>query len=378
MATRIDINRNIIEWAITRAGYEIHEYLMSNPIVKEWLDNSKKPTVKQLENFSKNVHVPFGYMFLNEPPQEELKIPFFRTGKGITNQVSLNVYHAVQIVQKRQAWLTDYLINEGYDKLDFVGRMNIDSPVNEIVLDIRKTLSLQLNWASKHNNWERALEHLTLQIEEAGIIMNFSGVVGNNNRRKITVEECRGFVIVNEFAPFMFINSADAKAAQMFTIIHELAHVWVGQSAGFDFTNMLPANDPIEILCDNVAAEFLVPKDYLISIWNEEKNFKKLNRIFKVSPIVVARRALDLGLISKSRFFSFYNSYINEFKNKKKQQGGGGNFYATAKKRISLRFASYINNAVNENKLLYTDAFKLTGLKGGTYTNFIKEHLYQV
>ena len=51
MATRLDIKNNIIEWAIARAGYEIQEYLMNNPMVKEWLDNSKKPTIKQLEKF---------------------------------------------------------------------------------------------------------------------------------------------------------------------------------------------------------------------------------------------------------------------------------------------------------------------------------------
>ncbi len=376
MATRLDIKKNIIEWAIARAGYEMQDYLMNNPMVKEWLDNSKKPTIKQLEKFSNNVHVPFGYMFLEEPPQEELKFPFFRTQKGKTNKVSLNVYHAIQIVQKRQTWLTEYLINQGYDQLPFVGKFGVASDLTEIILDIRRTLDLEIDWASKHRNLESALNHLSLHIEEAGIMMNFSGVVGNNNRRKIKVEECRGFVIVDAYAPFMFINSSDAKAAQMFTIIHELAHIWLGESAGFDFKNMLPASDPVETLCDQIAAEFLVPKAYFLSQWQKEQNFKELNKIFKVSPIVIARRALDLGLIKQPYFFKFYNDYINDFRFKKENQGGGGNFYATTKKRVSLRFASYINNAVKENKLLYKDAYRLTGLKGETYNKFIQEHLY--
>jgi len=91
-----------------------------------------------------------------------------------------------------------------------------------------------------------------------------------------------------------------------------------------------------------------------------------------------ARRALDLNLMSKPTFFHFYNNYIAEFKNKKENQSSGGNFYATAKKRISLRFASYVNNAVNENNLLYRDAYKLTSLKGDTYEKFVNEYLYQV
>ncbi len=376
-ATRVDINKNLIEWAIIRDGHEIKEYLDANPKVKQWLTEDKKPTVKQLEDFSRKIHVPFGYLFLKEPPKEELNFPFFRTGKEATDQVSLNVYDIVQQVQKRQDWLSEYLQEEDHEPLEFVGKFNLETPFKEIVNDIRKTLGLQTNWAGYHNTWERALEFLTIQIEEIGIVTNFSGIVGNNTRRTINVNECRGFVLVDDFAPFMFINSADAKAAQMFTIIHELAHIWIGQSAGFDMQKLLPADDPIELLCDKVAAEFLVPQDYLLSIWQEEKDFQKLNRVFKVSPIVVARRALDLSLISKNDFFSFYNNYINQINNLKLNRGSGGNFYATAKKRVSLMFASFVNNAVKEQKILYRDAYKLTGLKGDTYANFIKEYLYQ-
>lgn len=375
--TRVDINRSLIEWAIIRDGHEIEEYLDANPRVNQWLTGDKKPTVKQLEDFSRKIHVPFGYLFLEEPPKEELNFPFFRTGKEATDQVSLNVYDIVQQVQKRQDWLSEYLQEEDHEPLEFVGKFSLETPFKEIVNDIRKTLGLQINWAGYHNTWERALEFLTIQIEEIGIVTNFSGIVGNNTRRTIDVNECRGFVLVDDYAPFMFVNSADAKAAQMFTIIHELAHIWIGQSAGFDMQKLLPADDPIELLCDKVAAEFLVPQNYLLSIWQEEKNFQKLNRVFKVSPIVVARRALDLNLISKNDFFGFYNNYINQIKNLRLNSGGGGNFYATAKKRVSLMFASFVNNAVKEQKILYRDAYKLTGLKGDTYANFIKEYLYQ-
>ena len=140
---------------------------------------------------------------------------------------------------------------------------------------------------------------------------------------------------------------------------------------------MLPANDPIELLCDEIAAEFLVPGKLLNKVYQTEQRIKVLSRQFKVSPIVIGRRLLDLGLINKNTFFRFYNDYINFINQKKENQEAGGNFYATAKKRISLRFANYINNAVNENKLLYRDAYRLTSLKGDTYSRFMKEQLFQ-
>jgi Zn-dependent peptidase ImmA (M78 family) len=378
MPVRVEnINNHIIEWAIARAGFELQDFLQKFPKVEQWLEGSKYPTVKQLENFSERVHVPFGYMFLETPPHEDISFPFFRTGQNETDRVSLNVFHTIQMLEDRQEWLVEYLKEIDADPLGFVGKYTHKSDYKEVGRDIRATLSLSLDWASKHPNWERALDHLALQIEEAGIIITFNGVVGNNTSRKIKVEECRGFVLVDEFAPFIFVNARDAKAAQMFTIVHELAHIWIGKSAGFDMKELIPADHAIEHFCNKVAAEFLVPEEYLRRKWTETKDFAKLSKIFKVSSIVIARRALDLQLISKSHFFTFYHQRMAFFQSKKENQGSGGNFYATAKKRVGLRFAGYVNQAVKENKLLYRDAYRLTNLKGNTYREFVKEHLFQ-
>ncbi len=377
MSTRVEnINKELIEWAIIRNGNSLEEFYAQNPNVESWIKGEKLPTVKQLENFTHKVHVPFGYMFLPQPPNEIIPLPFFRTGKSHTNKVSLNVFHTIQIIQDRQNWLTEYLDELNFAELDFVGKFSINDNYIDIVNDIRNVLKLELDWASKHNNWEEALDYLTLKIEDVGIVVTFNGVVGNNTHRVIDTNECRGFVLVNKKVPFLFINSADAKAAQMFTIIHELAHVWLGESAGFDNANLLPAEDPLELLCDKVAAELLVPEIYFLKKWETTHNFKYLSRIFKVSPVVIARRALDLQLINFPQFIQFYDEYMNEFKERKDRQSSGGDFYATTKRRLSLRFAAFVNNAVKENKLLYRDAYKLTNMKGETYNKFVNEYLY--
>ncbi|AZI32455.1 ImmA/IrrE family metallo-endopeptidase [Kaistella carnis] len=377
MSTRIEnINKELIEWAIIRNGNSVEEFYSQNANVESWINGEKFPTVKQLETFTHKVHVPFGYMFLPKPPNETIPLPFFRTGKNSTNKVSLNVFHTVQIIQDRQNWLTEYLEDLHFPQLDFVGKFSINDDYIDIVNHIRNVLKLELDWASKHNKWEEALDYLTIKIEEAGIIVTYNGIVGNNTHRVIDVNECRGFVLVNKKAPFLFINSADAKAAQMFTIMHELAHVWLGESAGFNNANLIPADDPLEILCDKVAAELLVPEIYFLKKWKTSQNFKYLSKIFKVSPIVIGRRALDLKLITFQQFIRFYNEYMNEIKERKDRQSSGGDFYATTKKRISLRFAAFVNNAVKENKLLYRDAYKLTNMKGETYNKFINEYLY--
>jgi len=377
MKTEIDVNPHMISWAITRAGFQLQDFLNDHPNVLKWLEKIKSPTVKQLEDFAKSVHIPFGYLFLNEPPSEEIPFPFFRTGKSAPkNNVSLNVYDTILILQRRQDWLVDYLIENGQGPLAYVGKYTADANYRTIVADIRNNLKLDPEWAKNFKTHEDTLNHITDKIEAAGIIVNFNGVVENNTHRPIPVEECRGFVLVNPIAPFMFVNAADAKAAQLFTIVHELAHVWLGESAGFNNEQLLPANDPIEKLCDLVAAEFLVPEDSFITLWNKQQDVTALSRYFKVSPLVIARRALDLGVLSKPAFFTFYNEFMERFRLKKEEQGSGGNFYATARKRISVSFASYVNQAIKQDKILYRDAYRITGLKGDTYNNFVTQHLY--
>jgi Zn-dependent peptidase ImmA (M78 family) len=376
MKNKIDINPDILTWAVKRAGYNVDDFIPVFPEFKDWLDKNKKPTLRQLQNFARKVHVPFGYLFLQQPPKEELPIPFYRTTKNNFDNVSVNLYDTVLRVKQRQEWLTEYLKDNEFEPLFFVGKYNIHGDYQVIASDIRNTLGLDEQWAGYFPNWEEALDYLTQKIEDIGIIVIFNSVVGNNTHRPIDVEECRGFVLVDNYAPFMFINAADSKAAQMFTILHELAHIWTGESAGFDFRQLQPADDPIEKLCDKTAAEFLVPYTSFEEHWTGKKEYKYLSKYFKVSPIVVARRALDLGKITREEFFSFYNEYMASIKNKKQNQPGGGDFYRTARKRISPTFAAHVDHAVKSGQLLYRNAYKLTDLKGDTFHKFFKDYMY--
>jgi Zn-dependent peptidase ImmA (M78 family) len=375
MGPRIAIKAEQIIWAITRAGYDVQEFLRKSPRVEAWLEQEKKPTVRQLEAFSRQVHVPFGYLLLDQPPEESLPIPFFRSQKPASTDISLHVADTVRMLKRRQDWLVDYLEESGADPLPFVGANTHRDPIEKVVRAIRSHLGLAEDWARTQRSYAAALNLFSQKIEELRVIVTFNSIVGNNTRRPIPVEECRGLVLVHPLAPFLFVNSADAKSAQIFTLAHELAHIWLGKSAGFDLAGWQPAADPVERFCDGVAAELLVPKKLFLDRWKEKPDFKQLARQFKVSPIVIARRALDLKLVSRKDFFSFYNDYSRRLKNLPKKSGGGGDFYATARKRISPTFAGYINAAVRQESLLHREAYQLTGLKGDTYANFMDKLL---
>jgi len=372
---RIEVAPKVLEWVLARASTRI-DLESKFPRHKEWLEGTKQPTLRQLEELAKAASVPFGYLLLPEPPRERLPIPFFRTlDKGIASEPSPELLETVQIMQQRQAWMREYLIEQGHDPLPFVGFASPKDHPSAVAGKIRETLGLPPNWASRYSTWSAALQALKDKIEDAGILLSTSGIVGNNTRRKLCVEEFRGFVLVDEYAPLIFINANDAKAAQMFTLAHELAHIWLGSSAIFDLRDMQPADNITERACDQIAAEFLVPQDALRKEWfslnRDPEPFRKLARRFKVSKVVIARRAQDLGLISREEFFNFYRDYQERERLRMSDQEGG-HFYAAQRVRLGRRFSEAIVRMAKEGKLLYHEAYRLTGLYGKTFERFAK------
>lgn len=156
-------------------------------------------------------------------------------------------------------------------------------------------------------------------------------------------------MLVDDYAPLVFVNGADGKAAQMFTLAHEIAHVWFGSSAAFDLRQLQRALDETEQACNRVAAEFLVPAEELRDAWGHVRNrpdrFSALALRFKVSEIVAARRALDLGLVSKNAFFAFYEDYQDQWLDAARKKQAGGDFYANQNLRIGRRFAEAVVRA---------------------------------
>jgi len=122
VSTRVDVNNEVLTWAIDRAGYDLPTFFEKYPPIIKWLEGEKRPTVKQLEEFSKKVHVPFGYLFLPQPPEEKLPIPFFRSNGDQAEKVSINVYDTILLLQQRQDWLRDYLLDNDNEPLPFVGK----------------------------------------------------------------------------------------------------------------------------------------------------------------------------------------------------------------------------------------------------------------
>jgi Zn-dependent peptidase ImmA (M78 family) len=370
--TRVVINRSILDWALKRTDNPA-AVERKFPKLSRWLQG-EAPTLRQLEAYAKATFVPLGYFFLPKPPEEQFPIPYFRTlDNDIPYTPSTNLIETVQIMERRQAWMREYLIERGYEPLPFVGSVKLGNTPTQIAQEIRRVIGVQEEWASNQPTWTSALRDLMKKAEDAGILVAVSGIVGNNTRRKLDTNDFRGFVLVDEYAPLVFINGTDGKAAQMFTLAHELAHIWLGSSAAFDLRELRPADDETEQTCNRVAAEFLVPESRLREFWNsahqDPELFQAIARRFKVSELVAARRALDLGLIKKDKFIDFYNTYLERERKTSSQEGG--NFYATQNLRLGRRFGETVVQAVKEGRLLYREAYRLTGLYGKTFEQYV-------
>lgn len=364
----------MITWAISRAGFDVDAYLEKNPHVKAWKDGEKKPTVRQLEAFADKVYIPYGFLMMEKQLDEKCPIPFFRT-KTKGSHFYLNVYEAVITMQNRQHWLSEYLSANDYDKPEFVGCYSNERDKSKVTEAIRTILDLSPDWAFDLQSSGAAINLMVRKMESVGCIVMFQSMIGFQAKRKIPVSECRGFTLVDEHVPCVFINNDDAPGAKLFTLVHEFVHIMMGESVGNGGDETQKEDNELEQFCDAVAAEFLMPENLFRDVWERRKgDFKRVAAPFKVSGLAVARRAMTLGLITEERFFA-YHKWLSSLPLPPKHNGGSGDFYATAKKRLGYAFLVHVRNAINSNQLLYRDAYALTGYRGDSFNKLINDHL---
>ena len=374
----ITLQPAVLRWARERARLDVAELARKVGVrperVTEW-EMSGAITVVQADKLAHRTYTPVGFLYLDEPPEDRLPISDFRTRRGDALQrPSPDLLETVYLMQRRQAWMHDDLVEEESDPLGFVGAHGLDSPPRRVADAMRDALRLTDGWAAAVGTWSDALRRLRNRIEDAGVLVVFNGIVGNNTRRKLDPDEFQGFALVDEYAPLVFVNSADFKAAQMFTLAHELAHIFVGADGVSRFEALQPPDDETEDFCNSAAAEFLVPARDLRRFWVEirrrEDRYEAIAKRFKVSQVVAARRSMDLGLIIRDDFFDFYERRLDDERGQSRSDGG--DFWNSQNTRIGRRFGEAIVRAVREDRLLYREAYALTGLKGETFEKLIE------
>jgi Zn-dependent peptidase ImmA (M78 family) len=374
--TRVAVNPDLLRWARERSRIEPLELVTRFPKLPAWENAEAQPTLKQLESYARATYAPIGFFFLPEPPQEPLPIPDFRTiADRPLARPSPNLLDTIYVCQERQAWYREFATVSNQDPLEFIGSLTIQTPPAEAAAVIGRALGF--DWEARRDcpTWTEALRRLIDQADQMGTLVMVSGVVLNNNRRHLDPEEFRGFAMVDPLAPLVFINGADSNAAQMFTLAHELAHIWIGASALSDATAGATPDQAIERWCNRVAAELLVPIDALRASLDDGERLpdtlSRLARTFKVSTLVVLRRLFDAGRLEQRAFRRAYTMELQRLADLR--QGTGGDFYRTTTARVSRRFSRALVESTLEGRTLYGEAFRMLGIsKTSTFNEFAR------
>jgi Zn-dependent peptidase ImmA (M78 family)/transcriptional regulator with XRE-family HTH domain len=369
MVNRVSVAPHMLRWARERSGQSLDDLASKFPKLEEWESGEAQPTMRQLEKYAAATYTPVGYLFLPEPPHEEVPVPDFRTFR---DQAVLtptpDLLETIYLCQQRQDWYRDYAKAHQLGRVALVGSLRQVDDAMDAADQLRDVLGFGLARRVYFSSWTDALSGLAEHAEAAGVLVMINGVVGSNTHRKLNPDEFRGFALVDELAPFVFVNGADYKAAQIFTLAHELAHVALGGSAVSrpDLAE-LDVGDDTERWCNHVAAELLVPRSSIEDEYDSSEDLTaELNRLakfYKVSTLVVLRRIYDAGLMTRAKFQTAYPVELSRVLDLAARRGDGGNFYNTQPVRISKKFARALISDTTEGRTLYRDAFRLIGSK---------------
>lgn len=376
----VSVSPDILCWVKQQVSPDVDASILD--LLNQWILKKKVPKSNEVLKVSNATKIPFGYFFLKYPPKEECALIHCRTIDSVSvNTPSRELIDTYNIMTNAQNLMSEY--NEEIlelSPLPFVGRFDINSSVEDVVTDIRQNLQVNAAWFKKFSKVNDAFNFLKNKISNIGILVMQNGVVGNNNNRKLNLDEFRAFTLIDKYAPLIFINSNDSVNGKIFSLIHELAHIEIGENNLFndDFSDMVVSRQ--EKFCNAIAAEFLVPKKIFIEQWskiaeNLEIKFSELAGFFKCSTLVVARRALDFGFISSQIYNEISTQSKAEFeksKKLKKYSKPRGNCYNTLQSRWDKNFIMALDNSTKNGETRYVDAYRIVGLKGETFHELVE------
>lgn len=384
MNVRVDVRPNVFEWARVRSGIDAETWAERFPRFEAWSSGEAAPTLKQLEEFARKTHTPVGYFFLDEPPLEAVPIPDFRTVRdrpvgADSDAVPADLLDVIYTCQARQEWYRDHQLRNGEPPLGFVGTATTGDSVTDVVAQLRDLLDWGIESRISCRSWEAALTWLREHAEAAGVLVMISGIVGSDTHRTLDPQEFRGFALVDPYAAVVFVNGADSKAAQVFTLAHELAHLWLGQTALSDLDPRSVRANAVERWCNQVAAEFLVPMDEFRADFDPDadrrEQMQALAERFRVSTQVILGRMREAGALG-------WNEYLAELDLERArvaafvtERGGGGNYYNTKPVQVGKRFARALVASALEGHTSYSEAFRMLGMKKAATFDRLAERL---
>ncbi len=375
-----NITPKVIEWARKTAGFSLED--ASDKIgrtvdeISKWETGELKPTIAQARKASELYHRPLATLFLPKPPKDfSVLKDFRRLPEDFPEEFSSSLRFMIRRTQQKQAWLSEFLKEEGIAPLEITGSVSAETKAEDLALKIRKMLNLKHDDLRRCRNRSDALKLWINAAEKMGI---FVFQAGNMQYEKIGLEEARGFALTDGFAPFIFLNYQDAKVAQIFTLAHEIAHIFLNEPG---VSNLWPRGKiasgagKVETYCNYVAAEVVLPQKEFSAMWYEQDSSKPIyyrieecSKNLKVSREVVARRLLIMRKITQKKYIELAEKFHREWleykaQGKAKALKGGPHPYLMRTINNGRSFSRIVLSAYQEGRISGRDTSDLLRIK---------------
>ncbi|MCV9388943.1 ImmA/IrrE family metallo-endopeptidase [Reichenbachiella ulvae] len=370
MAEKAYITPKVLKWARESAKMSLEEAASkvnkSAEQLSAWEEGEEFPTIRQAEKLAKSYKRPFALFFLPEIPNDFQPLQDFR--KSDSKNLTTGSIFIIREIQQKQNWLSEVMEESGESKLSFIGKFSLNNSPTEVAEDIIKTLGISRNM----NGQESSVKYWVDQIEANGIFVSRTSFI--HSRLLLDKDELQGFAIADPYAPFVFVNSQDWDAPQLFTLIHELAHLWIAETGISNDVEMDSNNsNPIERFCNEVAASVLMPEELIKSfdyrVYDNSKSVFRTAKTLGVSSFALIVRALNLSIISfdhyqtlKAQVQNDFNEFLvreEEKKQKAKQREGGPNPYLLRVNKNSRLFTQLVLDAFRGGNIEPTQASTL-------------------
>lgn len=386
MADKAYITPNVLKWA--RESARMTEETAAAKIpkltvekLKEWEDGTSQPTIRQAQILAKAYKRPFALFFLPEVPRDFQPLQDFR--KAGSKELTTSSIFIIREIQQKQAWISDVYSENNEEKLPFVGRFSLNRNPKDVADDILTTLGIN---PSKYKT-DNPIREWINAAESNGIFVSRTSFI--HSKMKLDSEELQGFAIADQFAPFIFVNSDDWNAPQLFTLVHELAHIWIAATGISNEIEPEIANrnkfNPIELFCNEVAANALIPSEIILGIdkrvFNNSQDIFKTAKTLGVSSFAFLVRALNLQLVTNSEYKVLkrqaeidYQAFLKRevekkaaLKLKQKEKPGGPDPYLLRINKNSRLFTQVVLDALRSGSVQPTQASFLLGTPSNNF-----------
>ena len=379
MQDKAYITPNVLKWARESSRMTEQAAAAKVPVpvdkLKEWELGTSQPTIIQAQKLAKAYKRPFALFFLPEIPRDFQPLQDFR--KKDSKELTTSSIFIIREIQQKQAWISDVYAEDNEEKLSFYGRFTINDSPELVAQNILKTLNI----IPANYKTENPIKEWIDAAEINGIFVSRTSFI--HSRLKLDSDELQGFAIADPYAPFVFVNSDDWNAPQLFTLVHELAHIWISETGiSNDIDPEIKNKDklyPVEIFCNEVAANALMPKRNILglssSIYQNAQNVFKAAKTLGVSSFAFLVRALNLNQISVQQYQKLkkeaeieYQAFLKREAEKKaamklrqKEKPGGPNPYLLRLNKNSRLFTQVVLDALRNGYVQPTQASFLLG-----------------